>query len=293
MDPIPVLPQNNQTAGEDKLNPAQSSAALRPSGAPEKAGVESFNIKIPPQGALDPSKTVLNSNGVLKPDKNIKVDLDLNSAPRSIFSNGKNSLDAGHAPKPVLQPAENNSLPASAQKNGLKNDEKYKLSNAEVQGPKPPLVAAKNHALIFILISALAVGALAVGGYYLMKSGDDNSPAAIASPSPLPAIDLNPDTDSDNIPDAVEKAIGTNPGKMDTDSDGYNDLPEIKNGYSPLAAGGIGKYTPEQWQALKDKIKAADAGFFDKEFGISPVSSQSPSPTASLAPSSTISPAIK
>ncbi len=289
-----MLSQNNQTAGKDKINPAQSSAALRPSGAPEKTGVESFNIKIPPQGALDPSKTVLNSNGVLKPDKNIKVDLDLNSAPRSIFSSSKNSLDAGHESKPVSQPAQNNSLPASAQKNDLKNNEKYKLSNTEVQGPKPPLVAAKNHALIFILISALAIGALAIGGYYLMKSGNDNLPAAIISPSPLPTINLNPDTDSDNIPDAVEKAIGTNPDKMDTDSDGYNDLPEIKNGYSPLIAGGIGKYTPEQLQALKDKIKAADAGFFDKEFG-APAVLQSPSlsPNVSLSPSSVISPAIK
>ena len=65
----------------------------------------------------------------------------------------------------------------------------------------------------------------------------------------------------------MEKAIGTNPNKMDTDGDGYNDLAEIKNGYSPIVAGPGGKYTSEQLQALKDKMKTASDKFYEKEFG--------------------------
>lgn len=45
------------------------------------------------------------------------------------------------------------------------------------------------------------------------------------------------DTDSDGIPDDIEKRIGTDPGKMDTDGDGYSDSEEILNGYDPVGPG--------------------------------------------------------
>lgn len=41
------------------------------------------------------------------------------------------------------------------------------------------------------------------------------------------------DTDQDGIPDQIEKAIGTNYLLKDSDKDGFNDLVELKNNYSP------------------------------------------------------------
>lgn len=139
--------------------------------------------------------------------------------------------------------------------------------------------------IIFVAIIAIMLGVLAVGGYYLTKKSGDNSSVVEVSPSPTTEMsaDKNLDSDSDAIPDLVEKAIGANPEKMDTDGDSYNDLPEIKSGYSPLIAGASGKYTPENLQILKDKIKVADAGFYNREFG-APVVSSSPSPAVSLNP---------
>jgi len=45
------------------------------------------------------------------------------------------------------------------------------------------------------------------------------------------------DSDSDGLPDSVEKIYNTNPTNPDTDSDGYKDGDEVKNGYNPLIAG--------------------------------------------------------
>jgi len=47
------------------------------------------------------------------------------------------------------------------------------------------------------------------------------------------------DSDGDTLSDSLEEAIGTNPLSSDTDSDGYDDAQEIKNGYRPDA---MGKY---------------------------------------------------
>lgn len=53
-----------------------------------------------------------------------------------------------------------------------------------------------------------------------------------------PAVDLmfsgEKDSDNDGLPDSLEKALGTDLLKADTDSDGFSDLLEIKSGYSPL-----------------------------------------------------------
>jgi hypothetical protein len=59
------------------------------------------------------------------------------------------------------------------------------------------------------------------------------------------------DTDSDGIPDALEKLLGTDPDKSDTDGDGYSDKTEILSGYDPLGPG----------KAVADKkILAANIG---------------------------------
>lgn len=45
------------------------------------------------------------------------------------------------------------------------------------------------------------------------------------------------DSDSDGLSDDLEKAIGTDQNKIDTDGDGYNDKDEIDSGHSPLGDG--------------------------------------------------------
>lgn len=79
-------------------------------------------------------------------------------------------------------------------------------------------------------------------------------------------VDENLDADSDEIPDRIEKVLDTNIEKNDTDGDGYLDLEEVKNGYSPLIAAPGGKLNPEEFIALGKKIKLADPVFFEKIF---------------------------
>ena len=45
------------------------------------------------------------------------------------------------------------------------------------------------------------------------------------------------DADTDGLPDAVERSLGTNSQLKDTDKDGYPDAVEISNGYDPLGKG--------------------------------------------------------
>ncbi len=125
----------------------------------------------------------------------------------------------------------------------------------------------KKIAIVILIILTVGTGA---AFYYLFKdyyNSDIPEIPNIVSPSPESVIDAALDTDSDAVPDAVEKVIKTNPNKADTDGDTYNDLAEIKNGYSPLVVGST-KLSEEEWQTLKDKIKAADKEFYEKNFAI-------------------------
>lgn len=157
----------------------------------------------------------------------------------------------------------------------------------------PAKTESGNKKLIFVAIVIMVLGALAIGDYYLTKKSGDNAP--VASVSSTPTVGLTLDLDFDIIPDLVEKIIGTNPEKVDTDGDGFNDLAEIKSGYSPLIAGSA-KLAQEEWQSLKDKIKAADKEFFEENFAVEkePIVSLTPSvaPKVSLSPSPTINPII-
>lgn len=51
--------------------------------------------------------------------------------------------------------------------------------------------------------------------------------------------DNNLDSDSDGLSDNLEKALGTDPNKKDSDGDGHSDFDEINNGYNPLGSGKI------------------------------------------------------
>lgn len=45
------------------------------------------------------------------------------------------------------------------------------------------------------------------------------------------------DTDKDGLPDNMEKALGTDPLKADTDNDGYSDKEEIYGNFNPIGSG--------------------------------------------------------
>lgn len=128
-------------------------------------------------------------------------------------------------------------------------------------------------------------------------------------------IDNNLDSDSDGLPDNLEKTLGTDPENSDTDSDGYKDGEEIKNGYSPLAAAPDGKYNFDEFEKIKTEIKNFSPEIYENIFGekkeentaiispspapiISPASSLtvliSPAPESSIIPSpeASISPSV-
>lgn len=92
------------------------------------------------------------------------------------------------------------------------------------------------------------------------------------------AVNENLDTDNDGLTDKMEKLIGTDFEKKDTDGDGYLDLEEIKNGYSPFVASPQGRFSLEEFAALKEKIKNIDQDFYEKTFILqnSPIVSASP-----------------
>lgn len=74
-------------------------------------------------------------------------------------------------------------------------------------------------------------------GNNLCEAGEDSTVCPADCPSPLPAVpeDLLPatDTDDDSLTDVEEALYETNPGNLDTDSDGYNDGLELVNLYNP------------------------------------------------------------
>ncbi len=67
----------------------------------------------------------------------------------------------------------------------------------------------------------------------------------------------------------MENILGTDANNPDTDGDGYDDLAEIKNGYSPLTSE---KYTEDEWGNVRDVIKGEDRDFYEREFGVPAVS---------------------
>lgn len=187
------------------------------------------------------------------------------------------------------EPIQDNDPKLIVNANTQHSGQQFKLASTEVQGPKPPLVP--NGISKYALIAAGIILVVLVAGGYYFYSQDNNSqptgsPAAI-SPKVTPVADKNLDSDKDGLPDEIEKVLSTYITKADTDGDGYNDLEEIKNGYSPLISGGAGKYSQEEWDIVKGKIKIEDREFYEKEFEtqVVPVQNSSPSPEASLSPS--------
>lgn len=62
------------------------------------------------------------------------------------------------------------------------------------------------------------------------------------------------DSDLDGLPDDLEKRLGTDPTKADTDGDGYTDGEEVKNGRNPLGGGELkNKISPIDEAILQNK----------------------------------------
>lgn len=63
------------------------------------------------------------------------------------------------------------------------------------------------------------------------------------------------DSDGDELPDDVEKRIGTDPFNKDTDGDGHSDGEEMRGGYNPLGEGNFEKeISPIDKAILQNKI---------------------------------------
>ncbi|MFH1048495.1 MAG: FISUMP domain-containing protein [Patescibacteria group bacterium] len=213
--------------------------------------------------------------------------------PTSNQGENKSSINIPSA-SPVIPPGKSVS---SAQANDSKSvinmntqhsGQQFKLASTEMQGPKQPLVNGKGSKFALIAAASILVIIVGIGGYYFFTKDNNfqpiSSPAAVL-PTAAPVFDKNLDSDLDGLPDAIEKVLGANINNSDSDDDTFLDLAEIKSGYSPLIAGGAGKYTEEEWDNVKGKIKIEDRDFYEREFGMPLAPSQSPSPEASLTPS--------
>ncbi len=94
----------------------------------------------------------------------------------------------------------------------------------------PPTVAAQVAKLVpLVSPDSLTVRVLASTEYAKTEEGN--------AVSQVPGI-VVVDSDGDGLPDDLERRIGTDPHKRDTDNDGYDDFTELKNGYDPLTPGG-------------------------------------------------------
>ncbi len=120
--------------------------------------------------------------------------------------------------------------------------------------------------ILIVLILFAIISAAAYCFFFLdKKSAEPVAPGNNSNVSKTEnVIDKTTDTDNDGLPDYMEKVLGIDANNPDSDGDGYMDFDEIKNGYDPLSDK---KYTEEEWQAVKDKIKAADEGFYEEVFG--------------------------
>lgn len=72
----------------------------------------------------------------------------------------------------------------------------------------------------------------------------------------IPLADANlggQDQDQDGLSDTVERSLGTDPTKADTDGDGYDDKSELLSGHNPLGEGML-PINPQYVNSVKGKI---------------------------------------
>lgn len=131
-------------------------------------------------------------------------------------------------------------------------------------------IYSKKFAVIVFVVVGLFVLA---GGCTLLKAAKNSAKPGIG-PSLSAAqednnkkTDISLDSDGDGLPDSLEKILETNPKSSDTDSDGYKDGEEVKNGYSPLVSGPRGKYESEQFKKIKRDIQNFSPEVYKSIFG--------------------------
>ena len=117
-----------------------------------------------------------------------------------------------------------------------------------------------------VLVGGVVMIILGVVASYLLffsNKEDDNIPVVEDEKNEEVEIDKELDSDQDGLPDYIEKVLGTDVNNSDTDGDSYSDFEEIKNGYNPL---GDEKFTEEEWEGVKGKIRSGDEGLFGEMF---------------------------
>ncbi|MFH1047962.1 MAG: Ig-like domain-containing protein [Patescibacteria group bacterium] len=107
------------------------------------------------------------------------------------------------------------------------------------------LTSRSGEVATFDQITALIAERAPIGGNADIAVRVYASPAFVqvdeqTSRRAIPAV-IFVDSDSDGLPDDVERRLGTDADLSDTDSDGYSDTEEIRNGYNPLGSGRLGE----------------------------------------------------
>ena len=128
--------------------------------------------------------------------------------------------------------------------------------------------------ILLITVILIIIGSSAVYFLFLNKADDDKLPieenTEVSEGQKEIEIDKELDTDQDGLPDYIEKILGTDFDKIDTDGDSYSDFDEIKNGYNPL---NDEKLIEEEWEDLKNEIKNRNEGLYEEMFEGSVVNS--------------------
>ena len=122
--------------------------------------------------------------------------------------------------------------------------------------------------ILLITIILIIIGSSAVYFLFLDKEDDGKLPieenTEVLEGQKEIEIDKELDSDQDELPDYIEKILGTDSDKIDTDGDTYSDFDEIKNGYNPL---NDEKLIEEEWEDLKNEIKNKNEGLYEEMFG--------------------------
>jgi len=124
----------------------------------------------------------------------------------------------------------------------------------------------KKAVLLAVIVVAVVLGIVA--SYFLFFSDKKNDNTPVLENEKVEEIKINKelDSDQDGLPDYIEKVLRTDLNNPDTDGDGYSDFEEVKNGYDPL---GDKKWTEEEWEAVKEKIRGEDEKIYQSIFNYS------------------------
>ena len=122
--------------------------------------------------------------------------------------------------------------------------------------------------ILLVTIILIIIGSGTVYFLFLNKEDDnklsENDDAIVLEDEKEVEINKELDSDQDRLPDHLEKILGTDLNKIDTDGDSYSDFDEIKNGYNPV---GDEKYTEKEWGVIKENIKSEDEKLYKEMFG--------------------------